>query len=79
MSFLKAQVSFASNFASVFSAFNVTPLYFFSSKIIYFGQKQPIKAQIFEIFQIRQIPHVSFELTSQFLFNFRIILHCNDI
>ena len=30
---------------------NITPLYFFSSNIIYFGQKQPIKVQIFEIFE----------------------------
>ena len=30
---------------------NITPLYFFSSNILYFGQKQPIKVQIFEIFE----------------------------
>ena len=30
---------------------NITPLYFFSSNIIYYGQKQPIKEQIFEIFK----------------------------
>ena len=30
---------------------NITSLYFFSSKIIYFGQKQPIKVQIFKIFE----------------------------
>ena len=30
---------------------NVTPLYFFSSNIIYFGQKQPITLQICEIFE----------------------------
>ena len=29
---------------------NVTPIYFFSSNIIYFGQRQPIIGQIFEIF-----------------------------
>ena len=29
----------------------IIPLYFFSSKIIFFGQKQPIKVQIFEIFE----------------------------
>ena len=28
--------------------------------------------------KICQIAHVNFELTSQFLFNFRIICHCND-
>ena len=30
---------------------NTTPLYFFSSNITYFGQKQPINVQIFEIFK----------------------------
>ena len=30
---------------------NITPLYFFSSNIIYFDQKQPIKVKIFEIFE----------------------------
>ena len=29
----------------------ITPLYVFSSNIIYFGQKQPIKCKIFEIFE----------------------------
>ena len=29
----------------------VTPMYFLSSKIIYFGKKQPIKVQMFEIFE----------------------------
>ena len=29
---------------------NITPLYFLSWNIVYFGQKQPIKVQIFEIF-----------------------------
>ena len=50
MLFLKAQFSFASiHQYSVPS--NITPLYFFSSNIIYFGQKQSIKVQIFEIFE----------------------------
>ena len=30
---------------------NITLLHFFSSNIIYFGQRQPIKVQIFEIFE----------------------------
>ena len=30
---------------------NITHLYFLNSNIIYFGQKQPIKVQIFEIFK----------------------------
>ena len=55
---------------------------FFSSNIIYFGQKQLIKVQIFEILECLgqnfQISHVNFELTNQFLFKFCIILHCHD-
>ena len=51
MSFLKAQVSFPSNFASIFSAIKHNSSVLFSSNIIYFGQKQPIKVQIFEIFE----------------------------
>ena len=30
---------------------NITPLFFFSSNISYFGQKQLIKVQVFEIFE----------------------------
>ena len=30
---------------------NITPLYFFSANIIYYGQKQPIQVQIFKIFK----------------------------
>ena len=121
----------------------ITPLYFFSSKNIYFPQKETIKVKIFETFQCSgqnlsnslylfwdgssiplqilypssiswkiiplqflaqriynllkrstlkwkflsissariktcQIPHVNFEMTSQFLFKFCIILHCHD-
>ena len=50
MSFLKAQVSFPSNLASILSSIkNNSSILFFSSNIIYFGQKKP-KVQIFEIF-----------------------------
>ena len=74
MSCLKTQVSFPSNFVSIFSVMKHNFSVLFSSKITYFGQKQSIKVQMFEIFErsveIRQIPYVSFELTSQFLFNF---------
>ena len=51
MSFLKAKASFPSNFASIFSAIKHNSLYFFSSSIMYFGQRQPIKMQMFEIFK----------------------------
>ena len=50
--FYKAQVSFPSNFTSFFSAIkHITPLYIFSSNILYFVQKNHIKVQIFEIFE----------------------------
>ena len=52
MSFLKAQVSFPSNLASILSSIkNNSSILFFSSNIIYFGQKKP-KVQILEIFSI---------------------------
>ena len=52
ISFLKPQVRFHPNFAFNLRTEdnitpNKTPLYFFSSNIIYLGQKQPIKVQIF--------------------------------
>ena len=41
---------------------NITPLYFFSSNILYFGQKQLIKVQIFEIFECsdENLPNFSY-------------------
>ena len=65
---------------------NLTSLYFLSWRIIYFVQKQPIKGQIFEIFeclgQNLLIPHVSFELVnsfSNFAFFFIIITHNSPV
>ena len=52
---------------------NITPLYFFSSSIIYFGQKRKFSRSLSAQVKIPQIPHVNFELTGQFLFNFCII------
>ena len=46
LSFLKQQISFFSNFASLFSVMRQTPLYFFSWNFIYFQQKGPLKVQI---------------------------------
>ena len=52
MSRFKVQVSFSSNVASIFSVIkHNSSILFFCSNIIYFGQKQPIKVQIFEIFK----------------------------
>ena len=51
MSFLKAQVSFLPNFASIFSDIKHISSVLFSSNTLYFGQMQLIKVQIFEIFE----------------------------
>ena len=60
---------------------NITPLYFLSSKIIYFGQKQLIKMSIFDLSSARikicKICYGNFETTSQFFFRFFIILQCH--
>ena len=52
----------------------ITPLHFLSSDIIYFDQRQPIKVQIFEIFELI----CQFWTESQFPFKFCIILHCHN-
>ena len=44
MSFCKPQVSFSSNFASLFIVM-ITPLYFFRSNLTQFAQKEPIKVE----------------------------------
>ena len=81
MSFLKAQVSFFSNFASIPS--NITSLYFFSLNILSFGQNQLIiKCKFFRfsnaLMKICQIPHVIFQTTSQFFFKFYITLQYHE-
>ena len=49
---------------------SITPPYFFSSNIIYFGQKLPIEVKFFELLsgrvKIHQIPPVFFGTKSQF-------------
>ena len=87
MSFLKTQVIFPSEFASVFSAIKCNSFkLFFRSNIryiyvyIYFVQKQPINVPFLRFLSVPvkscQNHHVNFELKSQFLFEFHIILHC---
>ena len=59
---------------------NITLLYFFRSNIIYFGQRQSIKVQIFEIFEClgQNLLNSSCQFwTNQFLFKFCIFLHCH--
>ena len=51
MSFLKTQVSFLSNVASIFTAMRQnSPTFFQRKHFIYLVQKKPINVQIFEIF-----------------------------
>ena len=59
---------------------NVTPLYFLSWTTIYCGQKQPIKVQIFEIFECsgQNLLNSCQFWTSQFFFKFCIFLHCHN-
>ena len=51
ISFLEVQISFCSIFASIFRAVKYNSSVLFTSDIIYFGQKQHIKVQIFGIFE----------------------------
>ena len=83
MSFLKAQVSFPSSSASIFSVMkHNSSVLFFISNIIYFGSRSQLKSKIFRFLsvwvKIPQIPYVNFQMTSQFLFKFCIILHGHD-
>ena len=83
MSFLKAQVSFPSNFTSVFNTIEHKSSVLFLAQPLYtLVKSSPLKCKSSRIssaqVKICQIPHVNFELTSQFLFNFCTILHCHD-
>ena len=79
---------FFSNHSSVFLQnlhnfsvpWKITLLYLCSSNNIYFGHKEPIKKKMFLEFSSARAKiceaHVNFKTTSQFCFNFCIILHC---
>ena len=58
------------------------PIYYFSSNIVYFLQKKPIKKQIFRLFttlvKIHQISHVIFQTKSLFFFKVCITLQCHE-
>ena len=83
LSFLKAQVSFPSNVALIFSAIKQnSPILFLAQTLYTLFKKSPLKCNFLRFLnaqvKIRQIPHVNFELTSRFLFKFCIILQCLD-
>ena len=62
---------------------NIAALYFFSSNIMYFGQRNQLESKFFRFsiaqVKIHQIHHVNFEMTGQFLFKsfkfFIVIIH----
>ena len=79
MSFLKAQVIFPSNFASASSAIkHNSSIIFLAQTLCTLVKSSPLKCKFFRFLsvrvKIRQIPHINFELKSQFLFKFYIIL-----
>ena len=83
MSFLKAQIIFPSNFASIFSTMkHNSSILFLAQTLCTLVKSSPLKCKFFRFstvhVKIRQIPHVNFELTSRFLFKFCIILHYHD-
>ena len=73
MSFLKAQVSFPSNVASIFSAIKQnSPILFLAQTLYTLFKRSPLKCKFLRFLsarvKIRQIPHAIFESTSQFSF-----------
>ena len=84
MSFLKAQVSFPSNVAPIFSAIKYhSPILFLAQALYTLSKSSPLKWKFLRFsnawVKIRQIPHVKFELTSQFLSKFCIIVISNFV
>ena len=82
LSFFKAQVSFRSNIASIFSATKQNSrILFLAQKLCTLFKRSPLKCKFLRFSSARvkicQIHHVSFELTSQFHFKFFIIIQCN--
>ena len=86
MSFLKAQVSFPSNVASIFSVIKHNSPILFLAQTLYTVlnvlKRSPLKGKFLRFSsaraKLRQIPYVNFELTSQFFYKFSIILHCHE-
>ena len=59
----------------------ITPLYFFSSNLIYFLQRKPTEVQVFRLstarVKVHRISYVTFRTKSQFSFKVWTTLHCN--
>ena len=83
MSFLKAEVSFSSNFTSFFSAIKHNSYVHFQLKTLYtLIKKSSLTCKFLRLSSARaklcQIPHINFETKSQFLSKFYIILHYHN-
>ena len=83
MSFLKAQVSFPSNFASIISAIKYNSNILFLAQILNtLVKSRSLKCKVLRFssarVKIRQITHVNFGLTSQLFFKICIIFHYHD-
>ena len=83
MSFLKSQVSFPSNVASIFSAIKQNSSILFLAQTLYtLFKRSPLKCKFLRFssawVKIRQIPHVIFESTSQFSFKCCINIQCHQ-
>ena len=81
MSFSKPQVSFPSNFASLFSVMKDKCSELFMSNVVYFAQKESTKVEILRISCAQVKIHqtvVIFETTNQFFFEFCINLQCHE-
>ena len=45
------KIQFLSKFCITLQSYQTTPLYFFSSNVIYIGRREPIKVSVFETFE----------------------------
>ena len=83
MSILKGQVNSSSDFSSFSSVITCNSSVRCSLCIFYFGQKNPMKKPILTLssvlMKICQIPHLIFQIRSQFFFKFCMTFHCHEI
>ena len=80
---LESTSQFSSNFASIFSTIkHNSPILFLAQALYTLVKSSLLKCKFLKFLSARvkicQIPPVNFELTSQFLFKFCMILHCHD-
>ena len=82
MSFQKAQVSFLSNFTSIFGAIKHYSSVLLLAQTYTLVNSSLSKCKFLRFWNARvtiiQIPHANCELINQFLFKFCFILHCHD-